>query len=115
VKIKVVGRTIEIDIYDLVESLPTEDQKTLADALAVRDEVCRYVAQQIIGDWTEHNSLAGRNCVADSEPRNGLDWACREVAKRAGEVAADEIKRLEAALKYREQENATLQQAMMKR
>jgi hypothetical protein len=54
------------------------------------------------------NSRAGRNCVADSEPRNGLDWACREVAKRAGEVAADEIKRLESALKYREEENATL-------
>lgn len=112
---KVIGRNIEIDVYELVESLSAEERLAFADALAVRDDVVKYVAQQIVGDWTDLNSQAGRNCVADSEPRNGLDWACREVAKRAGEVATDEIKRLEAALKYREQENATLRQAIESR
>ena len=113
--VKVVGRTIEIDIYDLVESLSPDEQRTFADALAVSDDVVKYVTQQILGDWTELDSRAGLNCVAASEPRNGLDWARREVAKRAGEVAADEIRRLEAALKYREEENADLRQAMMTR
>ena len=108
-KIRTTLRSIVIDIYELVQELPEDGVRTLADALAVRDEVIKQVAQQILGDWTDLDSRAALSCEAHAEPRTGLDWAMREVAKRSSEVARDEIKRLESSLERSEARRAELE------
>ena len=62
----------------------------------------RYVVQQILDGWTEMRSSNGRLCSAIADPQSGLDWAVREVARRAGDVAAEEIARLELGITQRE-------------
>lgn len=108
---------LRINLYHLMEEMDSEQRKIMADALAVRDDVVVYVTQQILDKWTEHDSNAGLCCVAYSDPPKtmGLDWAVREVARRAGEVATSEIKRLEQALLSREEENAMLRQVLDER
>jgi stage III sporulation protein SpoIIIAA len=108
VKVTTTDRGFSVDIYELISDMPEDFLRTLADAVAVQDCVVRYVAQQILDGWTELNSSNGRYCVAISEPQTGLDWAVREVARRAGEVAAEEIKRLERGIVYRDEEIAGL-------
>lgn len=107
-KVTTTDRGFSVDIYELISDMPEDFLRTLADAVAVQDCVVRYVAQQILDGWTELNSSNGRYCVAISEPQTGLDWAVREVARRAGEVAAEEIKRLERGIVYRDEEIAGL-------
>ena len=116
-KATIVGSEIRIDLYRLVEDMDTDERQKLADAVAVRDDVVVYVTQQILDKWTEHDSNAGLCCVAYSDPLKtmGLDWSVREVARRAGEVATSEIKRLEKALLSREEENATLRRMLDER
>jgi hypothetical protein len=111
------GTELRINIYHLMEEMDEEEQRQMADALAVRDAVVLYVTQQILDGWTEHESNAGLCCVACSDPPKtmGLDWAVREVARRAGEVAASEVKRLERALRSKEEENAMLRKMLDER
>lgn len=99
-KVTVNERQIGIDLYELVESLPEDALLTFADALAVQDHVIKYVTQQILDGWTERDSSGGRFTVTEVTPVAGLDWACREVAKRASEVSKSEIERLEKSVAY---------------
>ena len=111
-KAKVDGCNLTIDLYELMESLSADEQRSLADALSVQDAVIGFVVQQILDGWTDFSSRAGRVCTAGPAPSHGLDWACREVAKRAGEVAKAEIERLESALKISEGECKKLRDAI---
>ena len=108
---------LRINIYHLMEEMDEEQQKQMADALAVRDAVITYVTQQILDGATDHGSFAGTCCVAYSDPPKtmGLDWAVREVARRAGEVATYEIERLERALRSREEEISRLRRTLDER
>ena len=114
-KVTVTKRGFDVDIYELIEDMPDDGLLTLADAIAVRDDVIKYVTQQILDGWTDLESRAGMACTAEAEPKRGLDWAVREVAKRSGEVAANEVLRLEAALKYEKQETDRLRNELSRR
>jgi hypothetical protein len=97
-KLKVEGGNLIVDIYELVGELGDESRRELADSVAINDDVIKFVTQQILDGWTECDSH-GPVGTAVAEPYTGLEFAWREVAKRAGEVAAKEIARLEAALR----------------
>ena len=102
------GTKLEIDLYDLVEELDSATLLSLADAVAVQDDVIKYVVQQILDGWTDLDSRGGLLCAAGPLPTRGLDWAIREIAKRSGEVAAKEVKRLETAMKKLDEDNDRL-------
>jgi hypothetical protein len=91
---------LTINVYELIDELDDHELDAIADAVAVRDRVIKAVVQQVLDGWTDTMSHAGRECIAPAEPRTGLDWACREVAKRSGDVAASEIAGLERAVVY---------------
>lgn len=86
------------DFYAAVSELPEAEKLQLADTLACDGEVVKFVTQQILDGWTEHGSYSSKFAVAIAEPAGGLDWACRQVALRSGEVAKKEIERLQNAL-----------------
>jgi len=100
-KAKVDGSNLKIDLYELMESMSADEQRSLADALAVQDAVIMFVTQQILDGCTDLSSRGGRVCTAEPSPSHGLDWACREVAKRACETAKTEIEALERSLQFR--------------
>ena len=114
-KAKIIGTKIEFDLYELIEDMDADARLQLADAVAVRDDVIMYVVQQILDGVTDHDSWAGTNCVANGKPYHGMDWACREVSKRAGEVAVKEIVRLEKALIVKEEEAEHLRKLLEER
>ena len=105
-KAKLDGRNIVIDVYELAEELTSEERLLLADSLALQNDVITYVTQQIVDGATDAGSWSGRHHPVHAEPTpdEGLDWACREVALKAGGVQADEIRRLQKALNAREEE-----------
>lgn len=97
---------VAFSLSHLFENLDGETLRRVIDALACTDAVIDEVTNQILDGWTSMDSHAGKYCTASPAPVRGLDRACREVARRAGEVAAAEIKRLEEALKASEAEVA---------
>ena len=105
-KAKLDGRYIKLDLYELAEELTSEERLLLCDSLALQNDVIAYVTQQIVDGATDAGSWSGRACITAAEPKpeRGLDWACREVALKAGGVQAEEIRRLQQALKAREEE-----------
>jgi hypothetical protein len=94
---------IEFDLHDLLQDVSIETKLEMLESLACDDQIIKHVADQIITKWTENCYSGGAACVAGAEPRFGLDWAWREVAKRSGEVAEREIERLEDAIKYKDE------------
>ena len=111
-KVKVTEHEVIIDLYGLISDMPSESLPILADAIAVNDDVIKFVTQQILDGITDFCSCAGRVRAAKSKPQAGLDWACREVAKRAGDVATREIERLERELQSRLAQIQDLQQQL---
>lgn len=89
---------LAFDATDLFDNMDAATLMHVIDALACNDAVIDEVTNQILDGWTSMDSHAGKYFTAEVDPRRGLDRACREVARRAGDVAADEIKRLEKAL-----------------
>lgn len=83
----------------LLDTLDDEAKRWAIEHLACENAVIKAVTEQILDGWTEDCSHGAKHCLAEAEPRWGLDWATRAVAKRAGEVAVKEIERLELALK----------------
>lgn len=97
---------IEFDLHALLRDVSVETKAELIESMACDDAIIKHVADQIITKWTENVCSGGVDCVAGAEPRFGLDWAWREVARRSGEVAEREIKRLEDAIKYKDERYA---------
>jgi len=97
---------IEFELHDLLASVSEETKLELIESLACDDQIIKHVADQIITKWTENVYSGGYACVAIADPCFGLDWAWREVAKRSGDVAEREIKRLEDAIKYKDERYA---------
>jgi len=96
--------SLKIDIQDLLDNLSEEHRLQFIEYLACQDAVIKHVMDQILDGWTENACCGPLLCTASPEPRFGLDWAKREVARRAGEVAAEEIRRLEKALAQSEKD-----------
>lgn len=95
---------VSFDLQDLLQFINDPDKLELVESLSCEDAVINHVARQLIHKWTENGCSGGTAWPAPSTPHTGLDWAWREVARLSGEVAAGEIKRLEVALKHREEE-----------
>lgn len=89
---------ILINVYELFCNMPDEDKIKLIEELSCEDAIIKHVVDQILDGWTENVYHGAILVTASSNPKKGLDYAMREVAKRSGEVAAKEIKRLEEAL-----------------
>ena len=92
------GLKLVIGVFELLHNMPDEDKIKLIDELSCEDAIIKHVVDQILDGWTENVSHGAILVPASSNPKEGLDYAMREVAKRSGEVAAKEIKRLEEAL-----------------
>jgi hypothetical protein len=104
-RIKIDGTCLVIDLTDLLGQLDLEQKRNLADALACQEDVIKDVIGQVLDGHTASGSYSALCCTAQANPAwPGLDWACREVAKRAGETAEREIKRLEEAVKFKDEQ-----------
>jgi hypothetical protein len=103
--IQISGGEIQINVEELLKAIPVNERRQLADILACDAEVVKFVTQQILDEQTENGYYSGKCCIAHANAAicEGLDWACREVAKRSSETAAREIHRLESALKFAEE------------
>lgn len=106
-KAVVASGKVTIDLYELIESLTDEERRELADSVACNSDVIKFVAQQILDGWTELDSH-GPIGMATAEPFHGLEWAVRQVALRAGDVSAKEVKRLQSALEMVEKQRDRL-------
>ena len=95
---------LQIDLHDLLDNVKEGDLDEFLESVSCNDKVIKHVTDQILDKWTENCYSGGSACIADADPRWGLDRAWREVAKRSGEVAKREIERLEEALKRRNEE-----------
>lgn len=82
-----------LSLEELLDFLSPEDKLSLADFLACTDDVIKYVGQQIISGWTEHDSH-GRTLSLETTHGTVLDLVTREVAEKSGEVASELIKKL---------------------
>lgn len=102
------GDTFSFNVMDLIESLDLEGKRKLADSIACSDDVIDFVTQQILDGWTEFDSHGGIS-AATVEPYRGLAKSIRDVARRAPEVAAKEISRLEDSLRRSNAECERLQ------
>lgn len=100
---------MKIDILQFLvgcfNSFTDEQRKDFIERIACEDDLIKHIADQIFLGCTENGSYAGTACTASSNPSWGLDYAKRLFAKH---IAAEEIKRLEDALAYREKEAANM-------
>jgi len=109
-EVKYENGRVHFDLDEILAMLTIDEKMAVADTLACQNDVIKFVTQQILDGWTELGSH-GIKCQAASEPSLGLDWATREVAKRAGEVAKREIKSLSRELlNVRTEHAATIEQ-----
>lgn len=95
---------LQVNLEDVLSLLNAEQRIALVDALACNDDVIKCVVDQIFDGWTERGSHAAVSHHANAAPSTGLDYATRQVALRAGEVAKKEIARLQEALKTVDEE-----------
>lgn len=111
---EIVDSKLQIDVVDLFEHLDSDTLMSIADHVAITDQVIEFVTQQILDGWTEMDSHGGKLANASPSPCTGLDKAVREVAKRSSEVAKIEIERLETALKMERNEVGRLRMVLAK-
>lgn len=108
---------LSFDFAALLNSIPDEGKLALVDTLSCEDEIIRNVTAQILDGWTEQGSHGSLLCTAHSDPKpcNALDFARRQIALRAPEVAANEIKRLQDALAHVEKQLREYQEEQCRR
>ncbi len=90
---------LNIHVGSLLDHLDDEAKLNMIQHLACEASVIKAVTEEIIDGMTEEGWHGATSAaVPNPHPSCGLDWARREVARRAGDVAAKEIERLEEAL-----------------
>jgi hypothetical protein len=104
---------LSFDFHDLLDRVSPADQVDLIESLSCSDPIIRHVAAQILDRWTESGYRGAERCTAAPDTDGpvivpALDWAARTVARRSGEIAAREIKRLEDALRRANEDIARL-------
>ena len=98
-KVRYTDGQIQIDIYELLANTPKDQKAVMIEVMACDDDIIKHIVDQLLQGWTENDLAGSRNYTAIQNPKSGLDWACREIAKRSSEVARKEIERLETAVK----------------
>jgi hypothetical protein len=91
---------LNLHVGALLDTLNDDAKKMMIEHLACESAIIRAVTEQILDGVTEEGFSGAECCLAEPDPQRGLDWARREVARRAGDAAAKEIKRLENALAF---------------
>lgn len=92
---------LNIHLGALLDTLDDEARSIIIEHLSCERDVIKGVIEQVLDGWTEagwHGATS--SAVPNPLPSSGLDWARREVARRAGDAAAKEIERLETALAH---------------
>ncbi|SEI77964.1 hypothetical protein [Achromobacter sp. NFACC18-2] len=89
---------LHFSLIDAIGQLTGEQKRDAITILACDDEVITMVGQQLVDGMTEDGSCGGILCTASATPWRGLDKARRDVAKASGDIARQEIERLEQAL-----------------
>jgi hypothetical protein len=104
IKVKYDNGEITFNLVDLLEYVPKEQLAMHIEALSCNEQILAHVAEQIATGYTEWGYSGGRFCTPEPDENSGtaLDKAIRRVAKASGEVAKNEIERLERALAYAE-------------
>lgn len=88
---------VTFNLVDVLEYLSADQMNDLVEQLACHDRIIEHVAAQIVDGCTENGSWGGK-CGAYPEPVTPLDKAMRRIAKASGDIAREEIERLEKAL-----------------
>ncbi len=94
---------ITLDLCDIFDRIPADQRDEFFDRMSCESAVIKNVADQILTGYTEMASSGLTGSTSDA-PWTPLDKATREVAKLAGDVAKNEIERLEYALKQTKEE-----------
>lgn len=89
---------LHFSLIDAIGQLTDEQKRDAITILACDDDVITMVGQQLVDGCTEDGSHGGILCVAAATPYRGLDKVRRDVAKASGDIARQEIERLEKAL-----------------
>lgn len=89
---------LEFDICDLLDSVSAESKVELIESLSCDEAILKHVVDQILDGWTENAYHGSEACTVESKPRYSLDFARREISKRAGEVAKTVVESLEKSL-----------------
>ena len=89
---------LSFNLDAVLEQLPPDELRRLSTHLACTDAVLEDVTAQLLDGWTEDGSH-GYGGMALPEPYTPLDKARRELAKRAGDVAKQELEKMERALR----------------
>lgn len=108
IQVSYIKGTLILDLHSILEQVQPEQKREMLESLSCDDEVIDFVAQQIIGRWTESGYGGGSFVHALAAPYGGLDKAWRDVAKASGDIARREVQRLEEALKSQTDENNRL-------
>ena len=106
---------IIFDLQDFLERMDGGIKRDLVKTLGCQSSVIKDVADQIVDGMTEDGSYGPKSCTIYSDPRDGLDYAIRRIAKASSEVAKTEIERLETQLKKLEIENQRLRDELYAR
>ena len=99
-KLKYQDGKISVCVHDFLLELDDQSKIDFIEELSCEDAVIKHVTDLILDRWTQGCSQGASCYPAESAPRLSLDIAWRQVAKRSGEVAAKEIKRLEESVEY---------------
>lgn len=101
-KIEVQGTRLVLsaEIGNAFEVMDAGTMISLADTLACEEHVIRYVMQQVLDGQTEHGSYGRSAFRATETTHTALEAFRREIAKRSGDVAREQITALEDALRY---------------
>lgn len=87
---------ITLDAYDLIHSIPTEQQKSLIESLSCSDQIIRHVMDQVFYGLTDNGFGGGVWLSGHAEDNSAIVDFQRKIALKANEIAEKHILRLEA-------------------
>lgn len=89
---------LHFSLVDAIDQLTDEQKRDAITILACDDAVITMVGQQLVDGMTDDGSCGSISCIATATAYCGLDKVRRDVAKASGDIARQEIERLEKAL-----------------
>ena len=110
------GGRIELDIPAVIcmcfeYNCPPE----IVDAMSTNSQVIDQVTNQIVDGWTDLGSHGLKGFEASIHPLTGIDRSRRLISKQFNAIQAEEIKKLEIALKEKTDEVYKLQEELSQR
>jgi len=101
--IKINEHSLCIDIDELLNSITSVQNTHVVQSLACRNDVIKHVMDQVFDTYTV-DGYRGSTSSTTYEPWCPLDIFRRNIAKCASDIAKEEIEKLEAALKNKDEE-----------